>query len=63
MKIRTILACLGLFAVTASFAQTSQYLGEMQGMNHKKKGFSYQGMDVWNNYVFSCQNQDRKSVV
>lgn len=62
MKIRTMLACLGLFVVTASFAQTSQYLGEMQGMNHKKKGYSYQGMDVWEKYVFSCQNQGAATI-
>jgi len=56
MKIRTLIACLGLFAVTASFAQTSEFLGELRGMKHRQKGYSYQGMDVWKDYVFSCQN-------
>lgn len=38
-------------------AQTGRLLGEMRGMNHKQEGFGYQGMDVWKDYVVSCQNQ------
>lgn len=62
MKIKTILACLGLFAVTASFAQKSEFLGDLHGMKHKQKGYSYQGMDVWKNYIFSCQNQGAATI-
>lgn len=51
------MACIGLFVVTVSSAQTSQFLGELKGMKHKHKDYSYQGMDVWKNYIFSCQNQ------
>ena len=40
-----------------TFAQTADHLGPMQGKNHKQKGHSYQGMDLWGDYVFSCQNQ------
>ena len=40
-----------------AFAQSGDYLGAMQGRNHKQKGHAYQGMDLWNGYVFSCQNQ------
>lgn len=62
MKLKTIITGLCLFAVTASFAQTSEFLGELQGMNHKKKGFSYQGMDLWKDYIFSCQNQGAATI-
>ena len=46
-----------LCSCMAVSAQTSEYLGKMQGRNHKQKGHAYQGMDVWGEYVFSCQNQ------
>ena len=33
------------------------YLGCLQGESHRQRGFSYQGMDMWNGYALSCQNQ------
>ena len=53
-----MLAAVLLAAVCMSAsAQSGEHLGEMRGRNHKQKGHAYQGMDVWGNYVFSCQNQ------
>lgn len=58
-KTKTIIAAAicSLLAFTQANAQEGSFLGEMRGMNHKQKGHAYQGMDVWNDYVFSCQNQ------
>lgn len=33
----------------------SEYIGDLQG--RQGKGFSYQGMDIYKNYLVSCQNQ------
>ena len=46
-----------LLCSVACFAQSGVHLGAMQGRNHKQKGHAYQGMDLWGEYVFSCQNQ------
>ena len=35
----------------------AEFLGPMQGENHKKKNYSYQGMDVHGRWIVSCQNQ------
>lgn len=58
MKSKGILAAVLLAAVSLSAAaQSGEHLGEMRGRNHKQKGHAYQGMDVWGDYIFSCQNQ------
>ena len=58
MRINNILAVIVmLVSGLAASAQTGEHLGAMQGRNHKQKGHSYQGMDCWGDYVFSCQNQ------
>ena len=44
-----------LIGLTLS-AQYARYLGPMQGMNHQQRGYSYQGMDIYGNYMVSCQN-------
>ena len=46
-----------LLLSVVSFAQSGEHLGAMQGRNHKQKGHAYQGMDLWGEYVFSCQNR------
>ena len=38
-------------------AQKADYLGQLQGENHKRSGFSYQGMDVYKNYLVSLQDK------
>lgn len=45
-----------LFGLTLS-AQYARYLGPLQGMTPKQSGYSYQGMDIYGNYMVSCQNQ------
>lgn len=45
-----------LLGLTLS-AQYARYLGPMQGMNHQQHGYSYQGMDIYGNYMVSCQNK------
>ena len=54
---KRIAALLLAFVSVLSFAQTGEHLGPMKGRNHKQKGHAYQGMDVWGDYVLSCQNQ------
>lgn len=47
-----------MLAAAIALAQPKvTYLGGMQGENHLRKGFAYQGMDMWNGYALSCQNQ------
>ena len=38
-------------------AQKVEYLGQLQGENHKMKGHSYQGMDVCGKYLVSLQDK------
>ena len=60
---RTTGILLALFLTTAAFAQPKvDFLGPLSGENHKQKGHSYQGMDVYGGYVFSFQNQGIASV-
>lgn len=33
------------------------YLGPLQGENSGQRGFAYQGMDIYGDYMVSCQNQ------
>lgn len=56
-NLKTLLAGVCMFSCICVSAQTGKFLGEMRGMNHKQKGYGYQGMDVWKDYVVSCQNQ------
>lgn len=48
---------IALFCSLTLSAQYARYLGPMQGMNHGQKGYSYQGMDIYGNYMVSCQNK------
>ena len=34
-----------------------EHLGALQGENVGQPGFSYQGMDIYGDYMLSCQNQ------
>ena len=43
-------------------AQYARYLGPMEGMNHKQHGFAYQGMDIYGDYMVSCQNQGAATI-
>lgn len=38
-------------------AQKVEYWGQLEGENHKMKGHSYQGMDVFKNYLVSLQDK------
>lgn len=38
------------------------YLGPLQGEQHRQHGFAYQGMDISGRYMLSCQNQGAASV-
>ena len=38
-------------------AQNARFLGPLQGMNHRQKGYSYQGMDIYGDWLVSCQNK------
>jgi hypothetical protein len=43
-----VLAAAALLGIAPqAFAQKADYLGQLQGENHKQKGHSYQGMDVY----------------
>lgn len=49
-----------MFALCASMpllAQKVEYWGQFYGENHKQKGHSYQGMDVYKNYLVSLQDK------
>lgn len=41
----------------SAIVRRSEYLGPLKGLNHRQKGHSYQGMDVYGHYAVSCQNQ------
>jgi len=56
--ILTLLATsVALFSSLTLSAQKADYLGQLQGENHKQKGYSYQGMDVYGNYLVSLQDR------
>jgi len=53
-----VLAAAALLGIAPqAFAQKADYLGQLQGENHKQKGHSYQGMDVYGNYLVSLQDK------
>lgn len=54
---RKLLSLAFLLVSVMASAQSADHLGPMQGKNHKQKGHAYQGMDIWGEYIFSCQNQ------
>lgn len=56
MILTTTLALL-LCASPLSSAQKVQYWGQLSGENHKQKGHSYQGMDVYGKYLVSLQDK------
>ena len=56
-NLKNLFAGICMLSCICVSAQTGTFLGEMRGMNHKQEGYGYQGMDVWGDYVFSCQNQ------
>ena len=57
IKKASLISVMLLSFAGALCAQKGEFLGELQGRNHRQKGHAYQGMDVWGRYVFSCQNQ------
>lgn len=50
-------AAVSLFSPLAVNAQKAVYLGQLEGENHKQKGYSYQGMDVYGNFLVSLQDR------
>ena len=57
-KICLVLAAVAALCASANIgAQKVEYLGQLQGENHKMKGHSYQGMDVYGNYLVSLQDK------
>ena len=52
-----LMASLLLCAAPGLRAQKADYPGQLQGENHKQKGHSYQGMDVYGNYLVSLQDK------
>ena len=58
-KLSSILAILiiALICTPVLHAQKVEYWGQLQGENHKQKGYSYQGMDVYKNYLVSLQDK------
>lgn len=62
MRLFLLLAA-SLLSCSVSLGQVKvDYLGPLQGENHGKSGFSYQGMDISGRYMVSCQNQGVMSV-
>ena len=61
MKRNSVLLAL-LLAVTAHAQPKADFLGPLSGENHRQKGHSYQGMDIYGGYVFSFQNQGTATV-
>ena len=57
MKRFLIAALLALFVPVMLSAQKADYLGQLEGEGHKQKGHSYQGMDVFGNYLVSLQDK------
>ena len=58
-----------LFAISLCFGTLSalaqpkvEHLGPLQGENAGKSGYAYQGMDIYGNYMLSCQNQGIASI-
>ena len=50
-------AAAALLSPIAINAQKADYLGQLEGEGHKQKGHSYQGMDVWGDYLLSLQDK------
>ena len=55
-KIFLLVSCIVIGA--SLWAQPKvEHLGPLQGENSGQPGFAYQGMDIYGNYMLSCQNQ------
>ena len=50
-------AALAMLSPLTLSAQKADYLGQLEGECHKQKGHSYQGMDVFGNYLVSLQDK------
>lgn len=51
-----------LGAMSATAQPKVEHLGPLQGENAGKSGYSYQGMDIFGNYMLSCQNKGVASI-
>lgn len=56
MKTRIKLLCLAALAAACGQLQVD-FLGPLQGENGGKKPYPYQGMDIYGDYMLSCQNR------
>ena len=55
---RIFVTLVSLLACTLSWGQPKvEFLGPLQGENSGQSGYAYQGMDIYGNYMVSCQNQ------
>lgn len=57
MKKFFLLASFFVISATLWAQPKVEHLGPLQGENSGQPGFAYQGMDIYGNYMLSCQNQ------